>query len=356
MASRKLFERLKLTWQVGLLRTSASTSKAKVMVTLDEGTRKAIENNTLKPRHHPGVVRNPTIHLPDTIKSAIKSVIGDTPMKQLTDASGELCRCLHARLAPVEHSQIHRMTKELMKVEHQNGCDTSSMLDEDLARYHQSLSDKVRYKLKQRVYNWRPLDSGNRHVALIYLVARSAAQYAVMSRVFAELTARDACFAPTTLFDFGSGVGTVSWTASEAWGGSLSEYFCVDSSSEMNDIARSITEMIDYKTYKKTFYRQFLPSSSERKYDVVVSSYSLLEMPSAQAREQTLINLWNKTEKYLVLVEYGTLAGFKAIISKVVLPVRMTEKGIGQGWFDLCSRGPDTQSVDSAQELENSRK
>lgn len=48
-------------------------------------------------------------------------------------------------------------------------------------------------------------------------------------------------------------------------------------------------------------------------YDLVVSAYSLLELPSFSARIQTILNLWNKTQNYLVIVENGTNAGFKVI-------------------------------------------
>jgi ribosomal protein RSM22 (predicted rRNA methylase) len=48
------------------------------------------------------------------------------------------------------------------------------------------------------------------------------------------------------------------------------------------------------------------------KYDVVISAYTLLELPSARTRLETIINLWNKTNKYFIIVEQGTNAGFKA--------------------------------------------
>ena len=47
------------------------------------------------------------------------------------------------------------------------------------------------------------------------------------------------------------------------------------------------------------------------KYNLVVSAYTLFELPSAESRLQILVNLWNKTHEYLVLVEQGTNAGFK---------------------------------------------
>jgi ribosomal protein RSM22 (predicted rRNA methylase) len=50
------------------------------------------------------------------------------------------------------------------------------------------------------------------------------------------------------------------------------------------------------------------------KYDVVVSGYTLMELPSARTRLETIMNLWNKTNKYLVIVERGTNAGFRVSV------------------------------------------
>lgn len=51
--------------------------------------------------------------------------------------------------------------------------------------------------------------------------------------------------------------------------------------------------------------------SFQRKYDLVVSAYSLLELPTMHTRLETVAKLWAKTEQYLVIVEKGTNAGFK---------------------------------------------
>lgn len=39
----------------------------------------------------------------------------------------------------------------------------------------------------------------------------------------------------------------------------------------------------------------------------------MFELPSLESRLETALNLWNKTEHYLVLVEQGTNSGFKII-------------------------------------------
>lgn len=45
----------------------------------------------------------------------------------------------------------------------------------------------------------------------------------------------------------------------------------------------------------------------------MISAFSLFELPNAEARLQTVANLWQKTDNYLVLVENGTRSGFSII-------------------------------------------
>lgn len=44
-----------------------------------------------------------------------------------------------------------------------------------------------------------------------------------------------------------------------------------------------------------------------------MSAYSLFELPDIKNRFETILNLWNKTKNYIVLVEMGTRAGFNLI-------------------------------------------
>lgn len=65
-------------------------------------------------------------------------------------------------------------------------------------------------KLRKQIYNWKPINY-NVHTSLQYLLGRSAPEYAVLVKIFNEILVRDPDFTPRSLFDFGSGVGTVTW-------------------------------------------------------------------------------------------------------------------------------------------------
>lgn len=51
----------------------------------------------------------------------------------------------------------------------------------------------------------------------------------------------------------------------------------------------------------------------QTKYDLVLCAYSLFELPDIKTRLELLLNLWNKCDDYLVIVERGTKAGFTLI-------------------------------------------
>lgn len=102
------------------------------------------------------------------------------------------------------------------------------------------------------------------------------------------------------------------------WPGKCKEAVCIDSSSEMNDMANKLLREGDSDKPLRTrpggtFFRQFLPMSSTLKYDVVVSSRSLFELPDMASRLRTIDILWRKTSKYLILVEAGTNAGYRLV-------------------------------------------
>lgn len=117
----------------------------------------------------------------------------------------------------------------------------------------------------QRTYAWRPI-LYDAYKALTYAIGRSALEYSTVRQVFNEIARRNADFKPRSFFDFGAGVGTGTWAASQLWKQSLYEYFLVDTSREMNDLSDLILRDGDankHLSLKNIYYRQFLPASSD---------------------------------------------------------------------------------------------
>ncbi|RWS09006.1 methyltransferase-like protein 17: mitochondrial [Dinothrombium tinctorium] len=153
--------------------------------------------------------------------------------------------------------------------------------------------------------------------SVLYLATRLVPNYAATLSIFDGIKKDDPTFKPQTLFDFGSGVGTTMWAANQVWPNSLSEHFNVDASEHMNDTSRLLLQIGRERNpllYNGVFYRQFLPVSSVVKYDLVVSAFSLLELPNSAARVHVIENLWHKTQDMLVFIEHGNISGFAAIL------------------------------------------
>lgn len=92
----------------------------------------------------------------------------------------------------------------------------------------------------------------------------------------------------------------------------------MDSSSDMNNLADTLLRGGDPENPRQvreggTFFRQFLPMSDALRYNLVLSSRSLFELPDMATRLKVIDVLWRKTSGYLVIVEAGTSAGFKLV-------------------------------------------
>jgi ribosomal protein RSM22 (predicted rRNA methylase) len=82
--------------------------------------------------------------------------------------------------------------------------------EEEVMKQCKLIKGKVLHKLKSNLYAWKPIEY-NHINSLIYMVARCAPEYYVLTTIFNEIKIRDSDFKPQTIFDFGSGVGSVLW-------------------------------------------------------------------------------------------------------------------------------------------------
>ncbi|XP_036138592.1 methyltransferase-like protein 17, mitochondrial isoform X2 [Monomorium pharaonis] len=276
---------------------------------LDDKISTLISNDEMKYRHHPGVVIPRTPEFPKWAQKEIHNILKEKQiaLKEINASAKKLVEHLNKRHPPVEQ---HELAEKLQKVEDRlNMNNHSEKISVEDIDFHKDR--KSRLLLKQNVYNWQPINF-DKLTCLTYMVGRSVQNYAVIRKIFNEIKLRDKDFRPQTLFDFGSGVGTVMWAASEIWSKTLKEYFCVDTSEFMIELSERLIKAAEPKI-KDAFYRQYFPISMSRTYDIVVSAYSLFELPGMESRIEMLLKLWMKTEKYLIIVEEGTNAGFKLI-------------------------------------------
>ncbi|KAB0803939.1 hypothetical protein PPYR_00909 [Photinus pyralis] len=279
------------------------------VVQLDSSIPSEIDHLKFKPKHHPGRVTLKPVSIPKHLLKSIENVLSDYPITSMIEESKYLDRYLQGRQRPLEAFEIKDMEKKIRQGIIDN-INKQNMTEQDI----QSVNDVVKKNLSQQMNNRCSIQYGIHH-SLLYLLARFAPEYAVLLQIFSEICTRDPNFKPRSLFDFGSGTGTVSWAAKHVWDKDIYEFFNVDASPEMNELAQLLIQggrPTNQSNFKGIFYRQFLPANHIA-YDLIVCAYTLLDLPTRKSRLQTLLNLWNKSVKYLVLVERGTRAGFEVI-------------------------------------------
>lgn len=288
---------------------SSRCFSAKSKALLDDTTSTLLSNNEIKYRHHPGVIMPRTPIFPEWAAKEIKTVLKEKSikLKNINESAKKLIQYLHQRHPPLEQSEL---PAKLQKVEERLNADNHnekiSIEDVDFSK-----NRKARNILKQNIYNWQPINFDTL-TCLTYMVGRSVQNYAVSHKVLNEIKARDKDFRPETFFDFGSGIGTNAWVASEMWSDSLKEYFCVETSEPMIELSERLAEAARPKI-KNIFYRQYFPASMDPTYDIVMSAYTLLELPNLQCRLEAILKLWRKTKNYLIIIENGSNVGFKIV-------------------------------------------
>ncbi|XP_068247577.1 ribosome assembly protein METTL17, mitochondrial [Palaemon carinicauda] len=288
---------------------------------LDENTRKAIEARLVKARYHPGKQTVKTVELPSELLEAVSHVLSDYPKNSIESGGVQLSKHIWSRHLPLEGIEYEDKLRDVTeKVIHQEKLDPMSpeITDEERKRLLDFRHSKIKRRMKSELYNWKPI-SYNDYNSASYLASRVCPDYAALVKVLTEIKKRDGQFSPVTMIDFGSGVGTGMWAMDSIWPQSCKEVVCIDASAEMNNLADKLLrggKITDERRIRPggTFFKQFLPMSDVLKYDLVLASRSLFELPNMESRLRTLDVLWRKTAGYLVVIEAGTNAGYKAVL------------------------------------------
>uniref|UniRef100_A0A3B1KBK3 Methyltransferase like 17 n=1 Tax=Astyanax mexicanus TaxID=7994 RepID=A0A3B1KBK3_ASTMX len=275
-------------------------------------------------RKHPGVTNLKTVRLPEDLQRGALMLIHKSEVKDLSERSSKLKNYLWSRKRAVEASELREkavtLERKLMEKNQQKDGEDSSTSDSKIRK-------KVLYELRKMTYHWMPLRY-DEELGVVYLAARLAGSYAAAIRALNEIKKRDQMFAPCSLLDFGSGLGTVLWASHSHWGDSLKEYVCVDASGAMNTLAEQLLSGGSEKgpLIKHAYFRQFLPVSPKVQSDLVVAAFSLSELSTQKEREDTVLTLWRKTNTYLVLVENGTKQGHHILMEARDVLLKKQEK------------------------------
>ena len=306
---------------------------------LDADLEKTILKGEMKCRSRPMKVINPPETVTKTINNILKGDvavekygdIGDN-FKQYWDAGEKFKTYLHSR-RPVMEESTRKVNRD--RIEARIRRKYEAEVEESLSRYNELKLESDIQRETDKLFQMQisTYDHQSKHIqydktaAWAYLLGRAAYDYATIYKIMVEIQRRNQLksadhdsqrnlFQPRTLFDFGSGVGTSIWAAKEIFG-EITEYFCVDSSTDMTDMAIALlTKGLTYHKLPAGYtFRLHLPRSSEITYDMVTCSHSLLHVPSVSERTNIVDNLWRKTanDGYLIIVENGSNAGFQVV-------------------------------------------
>lgn len=288
----------------------------KISAEVDPAVLADLEQAVFKPRKHPGIIKPNYVELPKQLSNTLKRIVGDHPVKKVLRDGELLNRYIKSRHPPPSPLEVENKKKLIIEeINSKMPLDRLATLsDEEAARWQRKREQEINKRLAQRTYSWKRIEYGP-YEAIVYAVARAAQEYAVMKRVLTELQLRDEQFKPRSYIDFGSGIGTGMWVASELWRDSIFEYYNVDKSREMNELSELILQQGQENKQvelRNVFYRQFLPAL-DTTYDLVVISHTLFELADKQQREEILLKLWRKCDGYMVIAEEGTRRGSELV-------------------------------------------
>lgn len=267
---------------------------------------------------HPGVCNLPAVSLPSQVIENAKVFLKPYDKAVLAVVSQKLDDVLFSRRVCAKKQTL---VKQIKKKERNPIRPFKE--DQDLPLVNLSYPE-YKTKIKERskkekeknryTYDWKKIVYDELNAAS-YLLCRSPACYAVSLRVLSEIKKKVPDFNPASILDFGSGTGMSVWAANSLWKDSLKQYLCIDSSEEMNNLSFFLFSGGNYsQTLPGMFIRRTLPVTLHYNYDIVISAYSLSELPSEKERLALLKILWEKTQRYLVLIENGNFHGYYIMI------------------------------------------
>jgi ribosomal protein RSM22 (predicted rRNA methylase) len=143
-----------------------------------------------------------------------------------------------------------------------------------------------------------------------YLAARFPATFAAISRVLQELLRLAPEMEVNHLLDAGAGPGTAMWAAIHCLDG-IKKFTLLERDKELIQLGKELIGLAQPEVSSKAEWIQCdLQSKSVLHHDLVICSYVINELDSI---EPVVSKLWDAANKYFVVIEPGTPAGFKNI-------------------------------------------
>ncbi|EPB76882.1 hypothetical protein ANCCEY_04008 [Ancylostoma ceylanicum] len=190
--------------------------------------------------------------------------------KQLQHEADQLSDILAQRRFPAPPSVVREARnkiKEMIKKQQEDEDISGLIKDDDDSRINYKLRNEVDKILKKRNFNWKPLDLETKEAAAAYALSRLAPNYAEIARVLDEFDGHS--FSPSTVLDYGSGIGAGFWAVNERFGSGVKDYCMVDPSPVMTQFAMDIMRGDSGNLlFRNVSFRRHLVPSLRTKYDL----------------------------------------------------------------------------------------
>ncbi|MGI9111762.1 MAG: small ribosomal subunit Rsm22 family protein [Gaiellaceae bacterium] len=144
--------------------------------------------------------------------------------------------------------------------------------------------------------------------ALAYAAQRAPATYAAAVAVLTRVREQRPEWQPRSLLDVGAGPGTASWAAREIWP-ELERIVLVEAEPAMLELGRELTP-----AGAEWIAGELDDARASGPFDLVLAGYVLNELPDKDLK-RTADSLWARTRDTLVVLEPGTPAGYRRVLT-----------------------------------------
>jgi ribosomal protein RSM22 (predicted rRNA methylase) len=149
---------------------------------------------------------------------------------------------------------------------------------------------------------------------LAFSIHRAVPTYTTAVAVFEDTAANLPGWQPASMLDFGSGTGSAIWAASDVWNVSPMSVVAVEPSRSMRQVAGHLLYDRPNVLWRASL-DEVKRLHRNRKFDLVVASHSLSELPTESDRVRATSQLWELVNPggVLVLMERGNRWGFHVV-------------------------------------------
>ncbi|XP_072126198.1 ribosome assembly protein METTL17, mitochondrial isoform X3 [Mobula birostris] len=270
-----------------------------VLIALGHQHRPSSSASATPHRRHPGISALGTLRLPEALRQAAQLRLHANPINCLEENARDLTNFLWSRQRAVEDVELRARARGLAKkFQEDTECDEIDQDSRELQAGEEERQERLRHQvlaeLRRTIPRWKAVRLRSESLSL------SPVRSWTLDRALEQLP-----------------VSSPHRAGRRAWGASLREIVCVDTSPPMHQLADFLMRGgsdVETEHSRGVYFRHFLPVSPKVKFDLVVSAYSLSELPTCADRCRVLETLWRKTQGFLVLIENGTRDGHQILM------------------------------------------